>query len=70
MNEYLNELGKGMAGINITIYDQRQIGETRLHPEKSGYDSPSLGFCSRFVDLSSKMQDYVIQRAVGVGNNT
>lgn len=56
-------IGKGLMEYNIAIYDADRLREAQRHPE--GHEDLIVrvwGFCARFVDLSTEMQDHVIQR--------
>jgi len=51
--------------VNIAIYDVNQMREAQRHPEKHQDMIVRVwGFCARFVDLSSDMQEHIIQRTL------
>jgi formate C-acetyltransferase len=58
--------GLGVAVMNTAIYDTTEMRDAQRHPERhQDLIVRVWGFCARFVDLSTDMQEHIIHRACG-----
>ena len=62
----MGAVSMGLSEINVAIYDEKALREAQKDPESHRDLIVRVwGYCARFTDLCTEMQDHVIARAAG-----